>query len=188
MHSELWFPNVIWSAIIHSVDNINLKNWAYVRKKNDIGRTISNYGGYQSSDILVGQCEEIDYLIEYLNKEIYNCCQQVGLPNLKIHNIWLNINPPGAYNQLHNHANAVFSGVYYIHAQPNQGNIHFERSDNAEYFLPYETDQITYYTATRASYAAKTNGLYIFPGWLKHSVDGNKSNTDRISLSFNYGL
>lgn len=187
MHTELWFPSVIWSAVIHHIDNKALRHWAYDRKRNDVGRVVSNYSGYQSSDILPGDCEEIDRLVEHLNKEMNSCANQVGLPELEVNNIWLNINPPGAYNHLHNHVGAVLSGVYYAEATPNHGNIQFERSDGAEYHIPEYVDKETYYTSTRATYAAKTGALYIFPGWLKHSVQGNTANTDRISISFNYG-
>lgn len=187
MHTEMWFPTVIWSAMTHFVDNTDLKRWAYSRKKEDVGRTVSNYNGYQSSDILAGDNEQIDKLIEYLNKEIFSCAKQVGLPELQIYNIWLNINPPGSYNELHNHSGSVLSGVYYADANPQQGNIQFDRGDNAQYHLPEHVETDTYFTSTRATYAAKTGALYIFPGWLNHSVQGNTSNSDRISISFNYG-
>ena len=187
MHTELWFPQVIWSAMIHMVNNYELKKWAYDRKKNDVGRRISNYGGFQSSDILQGQNDQVDKLIGHLDKEITDISRQVALPPLAIKNIWLNINPPGSYNELHNHQDSVLSGVYYIDANEQQGNIQFERSDNAEYHLPEYMEKITYFNATRATYAAKSGALYIFPSWLKHHVQGNQSNTDRISLSFNYG-
>jgi len=188
MHSELWFPNVIWSAIIHCVDNNALKTWAYNRKRNDIGRSVSNYAGYQSSDIIKKQSPEIDILVDYVDREIDNCRKQVGLPPCELQNIWLNINPPGAYNKLHNHQGAVFSGVYFVDASSYQGNLEFERSDGAEYYLPEVPDKLTYYTATKTTYVAKTNGLYIFPSWLKHSVQGNQAKTDRISISFNYSI
>lgn len=187
MHTELWFPSVIWSAIIHAVDNSELKKFAYDKKRNDSGRTISNYSGYQSNDLLPGECNQIDKLVEHINKEIANCAKQVGLAPVEIKNIWLNINPPGSYNELHHHVGAVFSGVYYVDAGEDQGNIQFERNDGAEYHIPFDIEKTTYYTSTRATYAAKTNALYIFPGWLKHSVQGNRSNSDRISISFNYG-
>ena len=60
MHTELWFPSVIWSSIIHVVNNAQLKSFAYDRKKNDVGRVISNFNGFQSSDLLPGDCEQID--------------------------------------------------------------------------------------------------------------------------------
>lgn len=187
MHTELWFPSVIWSAIIHCVDNSKLKQWAYERKNIDKGRAVSNYGGYQSSDINFGDNEEIDKFIKYLNNEVNLCARQVGMKELELYNIWININPPGSYNHLHNHVGSVLSGCYYVDAKPEQGNIQFERTDNGEYHIPLDIAEETYYTSTRATYAAKTGALYVFPGWLKHSVQGNKSKSDRISIAFNYG-
>jgi uncharacterized protein (TIGR02466 family) len=186
MHTELWFPNVIWSAILNSADNQELKNFAYDLQKIDKGVNISNYGGWQSSAISSGQNVAIDNLVSDLNSRIDFCCKQTGLPKLQLYNIWLNINPPNAYNHLHNHVGSVLSGVYYIDAEENQGNIQFERSDGAENFLP-TPEKSTYFSCTRATYKSKTNALYIFPSWLKHNVEGNKSKNDRISISFNYG-
>jgi len=187
LHSELWFPSVIWSGMVHQIDNTSLRRFAYERKKNDEGVTVSNYGGWQSTPLLSNVHPEIDNLVNYINKEVDNCRRQVGLYDLEIYNIWININPPGSYNHLHNHVGSVLSGVYYVNAEENQGNIQFERSDGAEYHIPEYIEQPTYYTSTRATYKAKTGALYIFPGWLKHSVEGNITNKDRISISFNYG-
>jgi uncharacterized protein (TIGR02466 family) len=187
MHTELWFPSVIWSAMTHFGNNTELKKYAYERQKTDPGRVISNYIGYQSSDIRSGEHPEIDRLAESITAEISACARQVGLPQLDLYNIWININPPGSYNHLHSHAGSVLSGVYYVDATENQGNIQFERTDNGEYHIPAQVEKETYYTSTRATYASKTGALYIFPGWLKHSVQGNQSTADRISISFNYG-
>lgn len=187
MHTELWFPSVVWSSVVHVVDNADVKRYAYDRMKTDRGRVISNYGGWQSADLLSGECASIDKLVELLDKEMNECAVQVGLPELEINNIWININPPGSYNHLHNHVGSVLSGVYYVDSTEQHGGIQFERNDSAEYHIPENVRKETYYTCTRASYAGKTNGLYIFPGWLKHSVQGNRANTDRISISFNYG-
>ena len=187
MHTELWFPSVVWSAIIHTANNDELKTFAYQKSKQDNGRIVSNYGGWQSNDIQVGESDAIDRLVAYLNKEVNECAIQVGLPELELYNIWMNINPTGSYNHLHNHVDSVLSGCYYVDAGENQGNIQFERSDNAEYHIPSEVAKETYYTSTRATYACKTNALYIFPGWLKHSVQRNNTKEDRISISFNYG-
>jgi len=187
MHTELWFPSVVWSSVIHIVDNEEVKRWAYEKQKTDKGRTISNFGGWQSNDIKQGECPAIDRFIAHLNNEIKTCAQQVGLPELELYNLWVNINPTASYNHLHNHIDSVLSGTYYVDAKPEQGNIQFERNDNAEYHIPVNVTQETYYTSTRATYAAKTGALYVFPGWLKHSVQGNYTEQDRISIAFNYG-
>jgi uncharacterized protein (TIGR02466 family) len=187
MHTELWFPSVVWSSVIHVVDNAEVKSFAYGLRETNQGRTVSNYNGFQSQDIKNGDCLAIDRLVKLLNDEMNTCANQVGMHHLEIQNLWININPPNSYNHLHNHVGSVLSGVYYVDATSEQGNIQFERNDNAEYHIPTKVAKETYYTSTRATYAGKTNALYIFPSWLKHSVQGNKSNTDRISISFNYG-
>ena len=188
LHTELWFPSVVWSGVIHWPDNTELTNFAYKKQSTDPGRKISNSGGWQSKDIQSGECKFIDLFVSNLNQEVYTCAKQVGLPPLQIYNIWININPPGAYNKLHDHAGSVLSGVYYVDASDNQGNLQIQRTDNAEYFLPEVPEKITYYTATASNYKAKTGALYVFPSWLKHSVDTNNSDKDRISISFNYGV
>mgnify|MGYP001579283644 CR=1 FL=1 len=187
MHTELWFPSVIWSSVIHVVNNDEVRRWSYNKQKQDKGRVVSNFGGWQSNDIRKGECPAIDSFIAHLNKEVKECCHQVGLPELELYNLWVNINPTASYNNLHNHVGSVLSGSYYVDAKPEQGNIQFERNDNAEYHIPTQVAEETYYTSTRATYAAKTGALYIFPSWLKHSVQGNYTETDRISIAFNYG-
>jgi uncharacterized protein (TIGR02466 family) len=187
LHTELWFPSVVWSGILHTIDNQSLKHFAYNRKREDLGVTVSNYNGWQSGALSLEDHPEIDNLVKILDIEIKNCAKQVGLAELEIHNLWININPPHSYNHLHNHVGSVLSGVYYVDAKENQGNLQFERTDGGEYHIPEQIEKITYFTSTRATYAAKTGALYIFPSWMKHSVEGNNSTTDRISIAFNYG-
>ena len=70
----------------------------------------------------------------------------------------------------------------------NIGFIHFEREDDAEYFLPRYMPGRNQITAVRASYKPKTGNGLIFPSWVKHSVDGNRSDNSRISMSFNTAI
>ena len=37
--------------------------------------------------------------------------------------MWANINPPGGMNRAHQHPNSLWSGVYYIKAPKNCGNL-----------------------------------------------------------------
>lgn len=185
--AEQWFPSVIWSGLLNGVDNDAISLFAYDRKNVDEGVTVSNYIGWQSGPIREGDNEEFDNLVKALNEQINNCAVQADLPELQIQNIWININTPGSYNHLHNHAGSLLSGVYYVKATPEQGNIFFERGDNAEYFLP-PMQNPNYFTSTATTYKAMTDAVYIFPGWLKHSVQPNLTKEDRISVSFNYGV
>lgn len=187
LNAEQWFPSVIWSGLLNGVDNDALTVFAYDRQSIDEGVTVSNYLGWQSSPIKHGENEEFDNFVNALSQQIHNCAIQAELPDLQIQNIWININKPGAYNHLHNHAGAILSGVYYVKSTPEQGNIFFERGDNAEYFLP-PMEKPNYFTSTATTYKAMTDAVYVFPGWLKHSVQPNLTKEDRISISFNYGV
>ena len=73
MHTELWFPSVIWSSVIHVVDNDEVKSFAYNKQKENKGRTISNFGGFQSQDIKSGECHAVDRLVKLLNEEMNTC-------------------------------------------------------------------------------------------------------------------
>jgi len=187
LNAEQWFPSVIWSGLLSGVDNDLFETFAYDRKNLDKGVEVSNYIGWQSNSIRHGDNEEFDQLVSAVTEQVDGCAAQAELPPLQIQNIWLNINTPGAYNTLHNHAGAILSGVYYIKSDPSQGNIMFERGDNAEYFLP-PMEKANYFTSTATTYKAMTGAIYVFPGWLKHSVQPNLTKDDRLSISFNFGL
>lgn len=187
LKAETWFPSVIWSGLANGLDNNALESFAYELKDKDKGVQISNYLGWQSNPIAYGTSTVFDNFVTHLNTQISECCKDSGLPEVELYNIWVNINPKGAYNHLHNHAGALLSGVYYVKSEEGNGNIFFERSDNAEYFLP-PLAQPNYFTSTATTYKSITSALYIFPAWLKHSVQPNMLDSDRISISFNYGV
>lgn len=188
MNAEPWFPSVIWNADVKGIDNEALKAYANNHAQVDKGRVISNYGGYQSNDIKSGDSAELDQLVKHIDEAVNEIAESVGLNPVTLYNVWININPPGAYNHTHHHQDAVFSGVYYIDAVEGQGNINFMRNDGAEYHLPSTLiKQPHHFNSSKTTYPAKTGSLYIFPGWLHHSVDGNTTNQNRISISFNCG-
>lgn len=188
MNAEPWFPSVIWNADVQGIDNSKLQEFAYEKQKKDPGRNISNYVGYQSNDIQAGESEEVDKLVTYIDSAVNEIAQSVGIKPVTLYNVWVNVNPKYAYNQSHHHQDALFSGVYYVNATPEQGNINFMRNDGAEYHIPADMiSQPHHFNSSKTTYPAKTGSLYVFPGWLHHSVDGNLSDTDRISISFNCG-
>ena len=189
LHNELWFPSPIWSGKFFNVDNEDIENFSKVLRQRTPGVTKSNYGGWQSDSIAIGHCAGVDTLVNNLDREISEICRQVDIPQLEIYNIWINVNPRNCFNIQHDHIGAVFSGVYYVKAQDGNGNIRFERPDNARFFLPNLSDahRQNYFNTQMCEYKSLTNAIYIFPGWLPHSVEPNLIAEDRISISFNYG-
>ena len=110
LHAENWFPSPIWSGLLNGVDNDAIETFAYDKKTLDPeGVRLSNYIGWQSNSIRYGDNEAFDHLMKTISEEIDACAAQTGLPKLGVQNVWMNINSPGAYNHLHNHAGSILS-------------------------------------------------------------------------------
>lgn len=168
----------------HKRINANLIKLAYQVNKFE-GVKKSNKLGYQSdflkdklSDNLVKSTQE--YFIEF--------AEQIGLLkpwSCTNHLPWININKKESFNALHTHGGSDFSLVYYIQVPKNSGRIIFETP-----ILHLRTSQLKYnnqpfFNSSEVSYAPKKYDLMIFPSWLAHSVEPNKSDEDRISLAWN---
>ena len=191
MKADLWFPTVVWNGELKQINNQELKDYVYKLKETDEGKKASNYGGWQSKsyDILSERPIAIERFIQALQQSVNECTKMAGMMDLQICDYWWNINKKGDYNHVHHHRDSVLSGVYYIDIpKDSEADIHFEREDPAEYFLPRHIPKRNHITALRASYKPVTGGCLIFPSWVKHSVDTNKSDKDRISMSFNTSI
>ena len=106
----------------------------------------------------------------------------------KLGNMWANINPPGGMNMPHIHPNSLFSGVYYVKSQPNCGRLKiFDPRPGIQFNMPSRKQGNPGKDFWRdASIEPMTGRIIMFPAWLWHSVEENKSNDIRISVSFNF--
>ena len=103
-----------------------------------------------------------------------------------IFNFWININGKHDYNLLHDHQKSVLSGVYYVDVpDDNMGDLVLVRPDHADYFLTGNVEESTMVNAPSVSKKAVTSTMYLFPSWIKHYVDRNESEKERISIAFN---
>ena len=110
--------------------------------------------------------------------------------NPKLGNMWANINPPGGYNNSHIHPNSLFSGVYYVKGQPNSGRLSLmDPRPGAQQCMPMRKKGKLPRELWRETYYDPIPGrLIMFPSWMWHKVEPNKSNDIRISVSFNFIL
>ena len=98
---------------------------------------------------------------------------------------WININPPGSQHSAHRHKNSIVSGVLYINCDQNSGNVKFHNNQLLTREVGGEVDRHNPFTYEFVSFTPDQFDLYLFPSNLKHSVDINKSNINRLSLAFN---
>ena len=187
---QFLFPTAVWTTLFDDREsfNANLLEQIYkLREKDPQGVANTNVRGWQSPDNIQRLSE-----FEPLNTRIIQVCQRIAEsqhfhPNLVFqHQAWVNINPPGASNKIHFHANCHFSGIYYISLKaPECGSIFFRDPRVASRMLTYPVSQPTQFTTDEISMKPEEGRMYVFPGWLEHGVQENKSDQDRISIAFN---
>lgn len=184
------FPSLIWTTLFDDREEFNarlLEQVYALRDRDPQGVANTNVGGWQSHNNLQTLEEFQD-----LNIRILQVCERIAqsqkfVPNLNYqHQAWININPPGASNKIHYHANCYFSGIYYISLKaPECGSIFFRDPRVASRMLSYPTTEPTDFTSSEIQMKPEEGRMYVFPGWLEHGVEENRSDQDRISIAFN---
>lgn len=97
---------------------------------------------------------------------------------------WVSISAPGNYERMHTHDGAYISGVYYLQAGLDCGNLYFEElSDNLWASLRSRPENFN-----SVSYAPKERRGIFFNSRVPHHVGQNASTQERIALSFNVAL
>ena len=183
------FPTCIHSLEIdnfHTYRDQLIKESYQDRDEDPMGRELSNRGGWQSNQMDIGDCKS-----EILKNIIMSSVSKLPMSGNFSCTIegWKNINEPGNFNVPHCHPISDLSGVLWIKAPKNSGNIVFESPEifNRYRELDSYSDEFRYDSNVYMTYyfTPKEGNILIFPSNLQHEVKENKSNEDRISYSFN---
>ena len=190
--TNLIFPIPIHQFDVNGFSEIQdeLIDYAYDYKKKDpIGVSLSNRGGWQSEGFEI--INEDDVLQLFLINCLSNFPPIKESVELRGY-AWININKPGDYNIKHVHPTNNLSGVLWVKAPQNSGDIVFDSPNNFESYLEnksYIDDFKKSYFIDDSYHCYPTEGrMIVFPSHLQHHVQENKSNEDRISVSFNIRL
>jgi uncharacterized protein (TIGR02466 family) len=96
---------------------------------------------------------------------------------------------PGGSTQAHTHSNSLFSGVLYLKAAEETGQISFHKYskylDVSSPSLSLGFTEWNIFNSDKWSITPHKNQIIIFPSNVVHSVEKNNSNDDRISIAFN---
>ena len=84
---------------------------------------------------------------------------------------WFSINRKHTYHEMHNHIPATWSGVYYLQAEPDNGNLALQAEHGS---LDYTKD-----------IKPETNLLVVFPMNTPHFTRRNTLETERIAIAGN---
>ena len=191
MITEYHFPTPVYIKEIPNARELNFyleKNILQWNKKDPKGVNKTNVNGWHSKT-------DMNKREEYnpLTKQLFNMQEEIFEKEyLKekpvLGNMWANINYPGGYNRPHLHPNSLFSGVYWIKAPEKSGNLMlYEPRQGAQCTMPNrKKGKVPPELWREVHYQPKAGTVVMFPAWLWHEVQPNKSNDIRISVSFNF--
>jgi len=211
----LLFPLKVYAFKIVDFEKQRLMDFVFNLQISQDPRQRSNRNGWQSYNNLhennfteKEDIESVSHLIEIITLGMqqvrkewdFSCYNKNFEP--KITALWVNINPYGGRNELHDHGNTGYSGVFYINKsrQINEGEVpiddgHIEFEDTRKeavcWQVPSEGGRVFGGSTLNDLYSGKaipaeTGDMLIFPSWASHRVHENLSNQVRVSASFNF--
>ena len=187
MIKEGFFPTLIYAQDFKLDTNQlaqNIIQWS----NQDQGLKKTNVKGWHS-ETEMHKKPEYKPLVDELFKMVHQVFNEEFLDKQPLlGNMWANINPPGGYNRPHIHPNSLFSGVYYVKAPINSGQlVCTDPRPGIQTCMPTRKKiEIPKYLWRDVHLQPQENRAIIFPAWLWHSVEPNQSNENRISVSFNF--
>ena len=130
----------------------------------------------------------INGISKILNESMNDMGWDLNKNKLKITGMWTIINPTNASNSRHIHSNNYISAAYYLKAPENCGDIMFYDPRSAKVIKTPILVNSNQLNMEVVNVTPKEGLLVLFPSYLHHSVGINKSNEDRIVISFNVDL
>ena len=191
MITEYHFPTPVYIKEIPNARELNFyleKNILQWNKKDPKGVNKTNVNGWHSQT-------DMNKREEYnpLTKQLFNMQEEIFKKELLtekpgLGNMWANINYPGGYNRPHLHPNSLFSGVYWIKTPANCGKFMiYEPRQGAQCTMPNRKEgKLPPELWREVHYTPRAGTILMFPAWLWHEVQPNKSQDIRISISFNF--
>jgi len=187
------FENVFCNFLAYEdiiIDNNDIENFCYRKMNEDEkGRVLSNKGGWQSNDLFLPVSElcELTSIVTYNMRKLAKKINLKNVHDLYLSNFWININKNSNSNSPHTHPNSVLTAVYYVKVPYKSGDIRFFSpiENNHDYFKDFMIENYNEYNSTTYTLKPSQGKLVFFPSWLKHEVESNETNMDRISIAFN---
>lgn len=162
------------------------QKWATVNK-------YPGYTSYASLNDLPERDPSFADLVNILDGHVANFARAADFDldgrKLAINSIWINILEPGGFHASHIHPHSIVSGTLYLVFPKGASAIKFEDPRLPMMMAaPPRKPKARDHNQTFVSAEPKPGTLLLWESWLRHEVPLNSANSERISISFNYGL
>lgn len=150
------------------------------------------YTSYASLNDLTWRSPEFGDLARHLDEHVAAFAKELdfdlgGRP-LQLDSMWINVLEPGGAHLAHIHPHSVISGTYYVVVPDGAGAIRFEDPRLGLMMAsPPRRKRTARANRPFITMAPRPGMLLLWESWLRHDVPVNESDSERISISFNYG-
>lgn len=148
------------------------------------------YTSYASLDDLAWRDPVFKDLVKVLDKHVAAFLKDLQFDlngkSVKLDNLWINILPTGGIHTSHLHPHSIISGTTYV-ALPQGSAIKYEDPRSAMMMAAPEREAEARRELRKFIYVEPEVGeVLLWESWLRHEVQQNMSDEERISISFNY--
>lgn len=182
------FPTLVWKVELEAQlrETIDAKASAALSRMRRDFPPVAPGKGWQSVQTL-HMLEDFQDLVSCVQRAVAGILQflRIGYDEFEITACWATILTPGAEHKAHHHPNNFLSGVYYVRTHPGADTINFHDPRNQTGILRPPVVELTAENTDQVVVQVKNGTLLVFPSFLRHSVDANMSEEERISISFN---
>ena len=187
------FPQPVFKYKVNNFKEYNKKLSEYIynlNKEDKEGIQRSNRGGWHSNSFKLNDTNSIQHKFAMeTTKYVFDAIQAYGWilePDRVIcSEMWAIINKKDNFNVRHTHPNCDLSAAYYVRAPKDCGKFTIENPHSISKHSYPASNRKTEYNSKLEKLEIKEGDLLVFPAYLPHGVEENKSNEDRIVISFN---
>jgi len=188
-----FFPQPVFKYKVNNFKEYNEKLSEYIynlNRQDKDGVQRSNRGGWHSNSFKLKDTNSIQnkFAIE-TTKYVFDAIQTYGWvlePDKVIcTEMWAIINKKDNFNIMHTHPNCNLSAAYYVKAPKDCGKFTIENPHSISKHNYPASNRKTEFNSKLEKLDIEEGDLFIFPAHLPHGVEENKSDEDRIVISFN---
>lgn len=201
MPIQAWFPTFIYEAPLDGKAALNrllLDDCRKIRDHDAEGRAWcrehypGGYTSYSTLHRLHRMFSTFTELEQRLDRHVKAFTRRLDLDlegsRLEMTDCWVNLMPRHAIHGLHLHTLSVVSGTYYVQAPGGSSPLRFEDPRLSRLMgSPPRRADCRPENRQHVRYGVKAGNVVLFESWLRHEVGPNRTDRERVSVSFNYG-
>ncbi|MDA9721352.1 TIGR02466 family protein [Candidatus Pelagibacter sp.] len=191
-----YFPQPVFHYQLdnYEMHNKNLEEYIYKLYAEDkVGLARSNINGWHSKPFNLKNKNDAPFkFFQSIQPYVADTFSEYGWENspgkVNLTEMWAIINKKNNFNIEHTHPNNFLSAAYYVKAPENCGSFIVTNPNNISRERIAPSNKRTIFNQNIAHIKPKEGDLLLFPAYLPHSVGENKSDEDRIVISFNIDI